>query len=372
MNLDNNEHDIDWEKLMQQLEDGQLPSGMNEAERKALAAAREMQARLKAGSFSADDGWQRFTEARDQRKGRIRVLVRTAVAATVILAAGAAWWTFRPKPVVQVADAQPAEKVMLRLSGGRTVTLGQDTQLIQNNNIARIKANTDHLEYAAGSGAEQVTAMDTLDVPRGRQFALRLADGTQVWLNAASRLIFPAAFHGASREVTVQGEAFFEVAQQATQPFIVHAGKTTMKVLGTGFNVNAYSPDLTATLSSGKLLVTAGQEQVVLQPDEQAVFNNASGSLRKQPVEAHIFTAWKDGDLFFEDATLADITASLARSYDYDFVFEDTDLKKMSFTIDIRRPAALQDVLNQITKSMQTVRFEVNGGTVHVKNNSKN
>ncbi|MBC9909487.1 FecR family protein [Chitinophaga varians] len=367
MNLDNNEHDIDWEKLMQRLEDGQLPSGMTEAELKALAAAREMQARLKAGSFSADEGWQQFTEARDQRKGRIRVLVRTAVAAAVVLAAGATWWTFRATPVAQIANAQPVEKVMLRLSGGRTVTLGQDTQLIQNNPIARIKANTDHLEYAAGGGQDQVTAMDTLDVPRGRQFSLRLADGTQVWLNAASRLIFPAAFHGASREVTVQGEAFFEVAQQASQPFIVHAGKSTMKVLGTGFNVNAYGQEQTTTLATGKLLVTAGQEQVTLLPDEQAILNNTTGSLRKQPVEAHLYTAWKDGDLFFEDAPLQDITASLARSYDYHFIFDDTDLKQMSFTIDIRRPAALQDVLNQITKSMQTVRFEVDGRTVHVK-----
>ncbi|WP_343745924.1 FecR domain-containing protein [Chitinophaga sp.] len=368
MNLDNNEHDIDWDKLMERLEEGQLPSGMTEAELKAMAAAREMQARLKTGNFSADDGWQRFTGARAQQKGRIRVLVRTALAAAVVLAAGAAWWTFRAqRPVVQLANAQPAEKVMLRLSGGRTVTLGQDTQLIQNNPIARIKAHTDHLEYAAGSGQEQVTVMDTLDVPRGRQFSLRLADGTQVWLNAASRLIFPAAFHGAAREVTVEGEAFFEVARQASQPFVVHAGKTAMKVLGTGFNVNAYGQELITTLATGKLLVTAGQEQVVLQPDEQAILNNTTGSLRKQPVEAHLFTAWKEGDLFFEDAPLQDITVSLARSYDYNFIFDDTDLKKMSFTIDIRRPAALQDVLNQITKSMHTVRFEVDGRTVHVK-----
>lgn len=367
MNSDNNEHDIDWEKLMQQLEDRQLPPDMSDAELTALAAAREMQARLKAGRFSAEDGWQRFTEVRDQRKGRMRVFVRAAVAAAVVLAAGAAWWTFRGKPpVAQLANAQPEEKVMLHLSGGRTVMLGQDTLEIQHNNIARIKARTDHLEYAAGGGQEQVTAMDTLDVPRGRQFSLRLADGTQVWLNAASRLIFPAAFHGATREVTVQGEAFFEVAKQAGQPFIVHAGNTDMKVLGTGFNVNAYRAQTTTTLASGKLLVTAGAEQVVLQPDEQAVLHN-DGTLQKQPVEARVFTAWKEGDLFFEDAPLKEITITLARTYDYDFIFDDTDLERMSFTIDIRRPAVLQDVLNQITKSLQTVRFEVDGRTVHVK-----
>lgn len=367
MNLDNNEHDIDWDKLMEQLEEGQVRPDMTDAELAALAAAREMQARLKADSFSAEDGWQRFTEVRDQRKGRIRVLVKAAVAAAVVLAAGAACWTFRPKaPVAQLANAQPEEKVILHLSGGRTVTLGQDSLEIQHNDIARIKARTDHLEYAAGGGQQQVSAMDTLDVPRGRQFSLRLADGTQVWLNAASRLIFPAAFHGAAREVTVQGEAFFEVAQQATQPFIVHAGKTEMKVLGTGFNVNAYGAQITTTLASGKLLVAAGAEKVVLQPDEQAILNN-NGTLQKQLVEARLFTAWKEGDIFFEDAPLKDITVTLARTYDYDFIFDDTDLERMSFTIDIRRPAVLQDVLNQITKSLQTVRFEVNGRTVHVK-----
>ncbi|MBC9932827.1 FecR family protein [Chitinophaga qingshengii] len=370
MNLDNNEHNIDWDKLLQQLEDGRPSSGLEPEELAALAAAREMQARLKAGSFPAEEGWQRFTEARDQRSGRIRLLIKTAVAATVVLAAGAAWWTFRPKQApMQIADALPEEKVKLHLSGGRTVTLGLDTQLIQNNTVARIQANTDHLEYAAGSASETVTAMDTLDVPRGRRFSLRLSDGTRVWLNADSRLIFPAAFHGASREVTVKGEAFFDVAQQATQPFIVHAGGTSMKVLGTSFNVNAYGPDMTATLSSGKLQVTAGAQQVVLLPDEQAVLHQ-DGALKKQPAEARTYAAWKDGDIFYEDAALENITTGLGRNYDYDFVFDDAGLKKMNFTIDIHQPATLQDVLNQIMKTLPAVRFEVKDRTVHVKRQS--
>ncbi|MCW3467034.1 FecR family protein [Chitinophaga nivalis] len=361
------DNDIDWDKLLELLDGKEAEASLNEAEIAALAAAREMRARMGAGKFSAAEGWQLFVQERDKRKGRMMRLVKITIAALLILAVGAGLWIMQPAhQPVEVADEIPAGKVRLKLADGRAITIGKDTQVIKNNAGAQIQAAPASLIYTAGGAGEKITAMDTLEVPRGIRFSLKLADGTLVWLNAASRLIYPATFNSTAREVYIEGEAFFEVASNARQPFIVHAGKTAMKVLGTAFNVNTYGPLITATLSSGRLLVTAGQSQTILLPDEQALYNEQDATLRKRTVESRIFTAWKEGDLFFEDATLLDITTILGRNYDYHFVFEDKNLEQLSFTLDMRRPDALQDALNLISKSMPQLHFRVTGKTIYI------
>ncbi|MEZ2440386.1 FecR family protein [Chitinophaga sp. RCC_12] len=365
--MNEKDKEIDWDKLLDLMDGNRTGDTLTEEELAMLAAAKEMQSRLGAEKFPEEEGWQSFVQARDRRQARRFTLVKLAAAAILVLAIGAALWTFLPRQrTPQLANEMPVGKVRLKLSDGHEITLGGDTQVIQNNGIAAIKAGQSSLVYDAGANRAVVTAMDTLEVPRGLQFTLRLADSTRVWLNAGSRLIYPAAFNGPSREVYVQGEAYFDVAADIERPFLVHTGKVTMKVLGTAFNVNTYGPDIQTTLSSGKLLVTAGQERTVLAPDEQAVYNDKNGSLQKRTVEARVFTAWMEGDLFFEDATLLDITSYLARNYDYVFVFEDPTLGKISFTLDMRRPAVLQDVLNQISHSMGNLRFRVEGKTVHI------
>ncbi|MGF6928689.1 transmembrane sensor [Chitinophaga sp. W2I13] len=365
--MNEKDKEIDWDKLLDLMDGNRTGESLTEEELAMLAAAKEMQSRLGAEKFPEEEGWQSFVQARDRRQARRFTLVKLAAAAILVLAIGAALWTFLPRQhTPQLANEMPVGKVRLKLSNGHEITLGGDTQVIQNNGIAAIKAGQSSLVYDAGADRAVVTAMDTLEVPRGLQFTLRLADSTRVWLNAGSRLIYPAAFNGPSREVYVQGEAYFDVAADIERPFLVHTGKMTMKVLGTAFNVNTYGPGIQTTLSSGKLLVTAGQEHTILAPDEQAVYNDKNGSLQKRTVEARVFTAWMEGDLFFEDATLLDITGYLARNYDYVFVFEDPTLEKISFTLDMRRPAVLQDVLNQISHSMGNLRFRVEGKTVHI------
>lgn len=368
MNTDKNNH-IDWDKLLDHLDGDKNAAPLNEAELAELAAAREMKARMGMEKFSVEDGWQQFVQARGEKKIRTIRLIKLAAAALLIPVIGTSlWWMLKPAPQqqAQIADQRSAGQVRLKLAGGRTISIGKDSQLIQSNAVAKIQAGPSSLIYAAGNNSHTVTAMDTLEVPRGLQFTLHLSDGTQVWLNAGSTLIYPAAFNGTTREVFMQGEAFFEVAQHAHQPFIVHSGKTAMKVLGTAFNVNAYGPDITTTLSSGRLLVTAGQQQTVLAPGEQTRYDNQNGALTKKAVDPGTFTSWKEGDLFYEEVTLLDITTSLGRYYDYNFVFENKKLEKLSFTLDIRRPAALQDVLNLISRSMNNICFRVENRTVYV------
>ncbi|MCK7555656.1 FecR domain-containing protein [Chitinophaga sedimenti] len=135
----------------------------------------------------------------------------------------------------------------------------------------------------------------TMSTPRGRQFHVTLPDGTEVWLNAASSIRYPTAFKGNERTVEITGEAYLEVAASAQQPFLVNVdNKTTVQVLGTRFNVNAYADELNmaTTLLDGKVRVA----DVTLQPGQQALLNNREGKVSiVEKADLDKAMAWKTG-----------------------------------------------------------------------------
>ena len=366
--------DINWDKLLSALEDGRTEP-LNEEEAAMLRAAGEMKDRVKAGDkFPAEAGWQHFVAARESRKMKIvwrRRIAAAAAAAALLITAGVwSWQQHKPggqPPVAAVhkADQPAAGKVQLVLSNGQTITLGDQAPVTQDNNGTKVQVDSTGIVYQAGNNKKPVNAMDTLRVPRGNQIRIELSDATEVWVNADSRLVYPAAFNGNIREVWVQGEAYFDVAPNAQQPFVVHAGSSSIQVLGTSFNVNTYVT-IQTTLTSGKVSASVGEENVVLAPGQQSVYNAATGSLEKATVDTRIFTAWKDGDIYFEEATLGTILNSLGRSFDYDFKFEDTTLEKLNITLDMHKPETLQPVLDHIKLSIGNIKFRVQGRTVFV------
>ncbi|MGE7774760.1 FecR family protein [Chitinophaga sp. NPDC101104] len=358
---------MDWNKILESLEEAKITHDMTKEEFSALAAAREARALLAAQEFDEDGGWREFTALREKRRTfRLRI-VRLAVAAGLALAIGAGLWIFAPAGnTLQTADAAGPGKVRLRTADGRILELDRGAGTIQDNDIARIQAGGDSLVYTAGTASTGGAKMDTLEIPVGMPFQLLLADGTKVWLNATSKLIYPAAFHGAAREVYLEGEGYFEVAQNASQPFLVHSGKTVTTVLGTAFNIRAYDASVITTLSSGKVKVTAGAASVTLQPDEQSTFDPESGQLEKAPVVAADMTAWVQGNLYFDGVPLADITESLGRYYGFDFTFDDAATGQLRFTLDMPRPATIGEALAQLKASRTELHFQINGKVVTV------
>lgn len=367
MNMDVNDNHIDWDRLLDIIERSEAnPDSLNDEELAMLAAAREMRVRLNMDKFSAEDGWLRFTEKRDRQKHTYNINIsRWLVAASTLLIIGLGIWRLSSKktPLQNMAVA-PVEKIKLKRSNGAVLVLGDSSKTVQDKAV-HIQSDSSSITYTATANRQAAVIFDTLEVPRGRTYALELPDGTRVSLNASSRLVFPEVFNGDKREVYVEGETFFDVKHDALHPFIVHAGNVSMTVLGTAFNVNTLNKDLTTTLIRGKVLVTAQNNSVVLLPGEQSVYNN--GSLRKQQVDTRIYTAWYYGDLFFDDATLADITGTLARVYDYSFVFDDPSMEAMRFTLDMKKPADIEDVLEQIRKTGSGIVFNVDGRNVSVK-----
>lgn len=248
------------------------------------------------------------------------------------------------KAVLTLADGS---KVMLDSAGNRTIQQGNAT----------VSQQGGHLLYnAANSGA--LLSYNTLTTPRGGQFRLTLPDGTGVWLNAASSITYPTAFTGAERNVTVTGEVYFEVAQMANKPFMVTANHTAIQVLGTSFNINAYTDEATVntTLLQGSIKVTAGAAGQVLLPGQQAQ-TTANGSLQ---VLNHTDTdqaiAWKNGSFNFSGKGLPEVMRQLARWYDIEVVFSGK-VPVRKFGGEIQRSLPLSEVL-EILQTMD-VKFKI-------------
>lgn len=165
-----------------------------------------------------------------------------------------------------------------------------------------------------------------VEVPRGCEYRLRLDDGTVILLNSESVLEYPGRFAGDRREVTLNGEAYFEVAQDGARPFVVTTQDAGITVLGTSFNVSAYTSDraTTTTLVSGSVEVNAGGNSVSLSPGEQAVIPSGNPNISVSIVNPNLYISWTTGMFEFENMPLAQICERLSRWYDISFRFEDT------------------------------------------------
>ncbi len=368
MNHPTQDQGADWEKLLHSLDTHSIPPNMNKEELAAFAANRELRAALAAPDFNEETGWEAFRKAHAHRRRRPALRLWLAAAAVLILAAGAAVWLLQApgtrNPVL--AESAPRQNVELRMADGRVVEPGKVSGTIRQQSGALIHSGSQGLKYTADTRQEYCSGKDTLLVPNGLPFRVQLADGSKIWLNAGSRLIYPQVFDGPEREVLLEGEAYFDVAQRSGQPFIVRSRGVTMTVLGTTFNVNTYTSSVVTTLCTGKLRVSAAQQQMVLLPDEQLDYN-PGGGFGKREVDTRDFTAWKDGDLYFDGEELEAITKSLSRYYDYEFVFAGPDMRKLRFTLDMPRPAKLQVVLDHLKSSRQDLHFRIDGRTVYIE-----
>nr|WP_295866291.1 FecR family protein [uncultured Chitinophaga sp.] len=302
-----------------------------------------------------------------------RISWKAAVAAMVIVLAGVAAyfvaghrWTSHA-PALARQDVQPgANKAVLILADGRRITLDSAARgtLAQQGNVIISQTGNGQLAYNGTGANGKAVVYNTVTTPRGGQFRITLPDGTKVWLNAASSLHFPAAFPAGERKVEVTGEVYFEVAHQAAAPFTVLAQGTTVTVLGTHFNVNAYTDEasVNTTLLEGSVRVAHQGHTVTLKPGEQAQVKEGIRVLDNVDTEA--LMAWKSGRFSCNDIPLENIMRQISRWYDVQVVFKDqvTD----TYSIEISRDVPLSKLLRFLELS-GGVHFEINEKTIIVK-----
>mgnify|MGYP005869996031 CR=1 FL=1 len=322
-------------------------------------------------AVDAEGAYREFL--RNRKRYRVRKLMKYAAILLpfAFLMGWAARQAFRTNETVNLPVVEQIThgkvKAQLFLSDGTKCNLGEsDCQL--NEGQVNVVVSGGKLQYENKAGeAEEEMKYNVLVVPRGGEYTLALSDGTIVNLNSGSELKYPVLFTGDTRTVRVSGEAYFEVAEDAAHPFIVETRGIEVKVLGTGFNVMAYPDDeeSAVTLVHGKVGIQTDRQQLILQPDEQYVYQltTQQGTVRK--VDASQYVSWREGILNFDQMPLDELARKLGRWYDVEFFFASEQLKQLKFSGAFKKYNDLYYVLNLI-EELTDVRFAVNNRTVIV------
>ena len=293
-----------------------------------------------------------------------------AVAITAILMTGALVWQqfYRlNEPEVATIPAKPG--IELKLANGQVINLSQQRGNI-NTGTVQLNNNNKSLTYATTTttnNSSTAIAANTLTVPVGLDYKINLADGSEIWLNSATRLDFPLAFTGNTREITINGEAYLKVAKNAAKPFIVHLPNSTVQVLGTEFNVNSYDSGVVrVALAEGSVNMKTLTGETELSPGRQAIYH-AGQPIEQEDFDARRVLSWRKGLFYFNNASLEEISRVVPRWYGIQVAIDDPAILSRRFTgvIDRNRPI---DVFVEDMKVISGIDARVNkNGVLHFK-----
>lgn len=281
--------------------------------------------------------------------------------------------TLKPSSIVITTEpndvsAPQSNKAMVTLSNGQKVFLDSISNgaLAVQGNVKLVKLASGEIVYQSSGELSGKIQYNTLENPRGSKVInMVLADGSKVWLNAGSSLNYPVAFVGSERKVSVSGEAYFEVAHDASKPFVVHNGSMDVRVLGTHFNVNAFEDDdnnIKVTLLEGSVKISNGSSNGLLEPGQQALVSKEMKILND--VDLNKVMAWKNGYFQFDKASLQSVLKQVSRWYDIEVIYEGKNQPR-EFVGEIERDLSLSEVLKIL--EINKVNFTLEGKKLIVK-----
>ena len=329
-------------------------------------------------SFDTSRRWGQLKEAMEEpvRKGRSLLKVWGAVAAVVVaFVGGLLYWqmTGSPQPEVkQVAIARIEQggmrAVLITETGQQVVLQGLKDTCLNITGTETLNIREDgSLKYSL-SALSSMSEWHTLRIPKGGEYKIVLDDGTEIWLNSASELKYPAHFVGNERRVQLTGEAYFQVARNEAAPFIVETRDMDVKVLGTSFNVSVYEDEESchATLVEGRVEVNdkVNGEKVVLTPGKQALLRGGEMTVRE--VNTKLSTLWRLDRFTFASEDMEGVIRKLSRWYNVDFFFANSSMKQKRFTGSLPKYADISQVLKMIEMTTD-IKFEIKEHTIMIQ-----
>ena len=276
------------------------------------------------------------------------------------------------KVVYAEVPVQPGKKqAVLTLSSGQQVMLADTIVHVNEKGMVISNFPDKELVYKIMNDTMKTeTIYNTVTVPRGGEYKLVLADGTIVWLNSDSHIRYPVTFSGNTRQVELEGEAYFEVAKDVEKPFIVRMNEYNVRVTGTQFNVRNYSNEsLATTLVEGGVQIERKGKVDRLRPGQQAVLENNEIRIRVVNVEEQV--AWRHGAFGFTQCRLENIMEELARWYDVDVFYMNQQVKDYHFSAWFKRSSSINEVINILEKTKK-ISLDLKGRILTVKDISRN
>lgn len=311
--------------------------------------------------------WDEFVVYADKsRKAHIwRMIVKYAAILLLPLCVGLGYW-FLGNDTPQTTF----------VSGGISIEPGTTKAVLVFNSGQQVKL-TDSIafeqaieKFKPSGQVEQAIEYNKIIVPRGGEYNLVLADGTSVMINSDSKLSVPDRFEGKERRVRLEGEALFHVAQDVEHPFIVETDGGDVTVLGTVFNVNAYSGEdyVQTTLVEGRVAFQGKgmTDARTIAPGEQITYDVQTNSVNVEKVDTRVYTAWTEGKWIIEGECLEEIMKQLARWYDVTVFYQNAEAKDLVFTGDLEKYSNCNVILDIISMTTN-VEFELKDRVIIVK-----
>jgi len=326
--------------------------------------------------INLEKDWKKIQEAIDVP---VRKIFPWKYAAAVLIFAGTMYFSKEQtiekkqnnKTTVAVKSViKPGtDKAILVLANGEQIVLGKEEEY----NAGNVHSNGKEIVYSNNPDDKASISYNYLTIPRGGQFFIKLADGTQVWLNSESKLKFPTAFiDGKSRQVElVYGEAYFDVSPSTAHKgsnFNVLTHSQNVEVLGTEFNIKAYQDTHTiaTTLVKGKVSLSNNVVSRVLQPGDQSIMDRNSNHIQIHAVDVFNEVSWREGVFSFKEMPLKDIMKVLERWYDIKTIFKKESTQEITFNGILDKNQKIEEILNIISNT-NTIPYEINQKTVIFK-----
>ena len=333
-------------------------------------------------SFNTDMGWEKVNEGIHKYRFRKRVFRICRYAAMLAMPLViAALVTFQiinenknDKTIAATEQILPGStKATLTLDNGEIVDLiATKGERLEESDGTLIKIDSATLNYKHGANAaDGKIAYNKVSVPRGGEYKLVLSDGTRIHLNSMSSLRYPVSFGSKTRQVELDGEAYFEVSKTG-QPFIVNANGIDVEVLGTTFNLSAYKDEpRQTTLVSGSVRVRTGNgNSRIIKPSQQASIAPGANQIDVRTVDTAFYTSWIHGKIKFKDQRLEDIMKTLSRWYDMDIVYADKEAKNLRFGCYVNRYEEISPLL-ELLRNTGSVKIETKGKTIKIHTHHK-
>lgn len=305
-----------------------------------------------------DESYGKIIQIQKRRRRNLWRYISSAAAIVILLLSVGLYDYFQNRSLmlmkenVKLAVIKPQSPTLV-LSNGKEIALSELNSNLEDVGVKIQKEKSNGLSYSSVKNAIEVK-FNTLKVPIANTFQITLSDGTKVWLNSDSELKYPLNFVGNERRVFLKGEAYFEVSKQSNKaPFIVESENLQTKVLGTHFNISCYDNDIThhVTLSEGSVSVGINSEQTILAVGDQIRYNQNDQTVITQQVDPTEYNSWIDGQTWFHNIPLNQLTTMIKRFYGINILLNDESLSSLRFSGKLLKSYDPKEIIELISES---------------------